>query len=106
MKVGELIKRYEVNLRTGADRRLCDANRNQKIIGFIAETIGSDKVLKFLKKGELACTFVFFDTEGQPRGFVNGWQDVHGAIDMIEKLRLERGYDKFLFRKMKLMIAL
>lgn len=105
LEVGEFIGTYKVSVRTGADRRLLEENSSQKVVGYLSVDV-SHMYKKLMKNDQVMMAFVFFDIEGTPRGFVNGWQDVRSAIDMIEKMQVQRKFDKSSVRKMKLLLDL
>jgi hypothetical protein len=104
--VGQFVKKYRVNLRTGADRRLVEENYAQRVIGYIAYEFedGDDFDTRAFKS--INHVFVFYDLDGKPRGYFNGWQDTRHAIRMIEKMQVRRGFDEHELKKMKLLMDL
>ena len=112
MNVGDFVKRNNVSFRTGEDRRLIEKSAQQKVVAFVIISPEEKSKLRTRKNRMTVPTsfysvsFMFFDTNGRPRGFVNGWQDLEVARVLVEKLQIKREIDEEQLRRMKLMMYL
>lgn len=112
MKVGDFVKRNNVVIRSGGDRRLIEKSAEQKVVAFVI--ISPDEKSNLRTRTDrmtvptsfYSVSFMFFDTDGHPRGFVNGWQDLEVARVLVEKLQIKREIDEEQLRRMKLMMYL
>lgn len=106
MTVGQFVLKHRVQLRTGADRRLIEDNYTQRVVGYIAYDFEDGDDLDTRAFKAVNHVFVFFDVDGKPRGYFNGWQDTRHAIRMIERMKVHRGFDDHELKKMKLLLDL
>ncbi len=104
MKVEQLVNKHYLKFRTGTDQRIIEVNKQQEVVGwFVLRTIPQSaspfgEMKKFV-------AFVFFDVDGHPRGYVDGWQDTQNALKIIEFAYVDKGKAKD-FLKMRLLFDL